>query len=173
MAQLGKSCNVFLMVVVFLVGISGRELEAQVPTGEYVLDSAQSDDINRAISAATADLNFIKRPIARRRLRAANPAPRTLSIKSVGDSVEVMINGTLGLRVKPGRTRDWRGFNGEALKVTSSLEHGVLTNTFVADDGEKRNTYRLRPDGMLELNVHLSSPRLKHPVEYTQIFRRS
>lgn len=161
--------GIALLAVVF-----ATPARAQVPTGNYTLDASHSDDINRAINDATSNLNFIKKPIARKRLRATNPVPRTLSIEAVGDSIEVVINGDLGLRVKPGGTRDWRGFNGgEKLKVTSTLEGGTLTNVFAAEDGEKRNTYRLRSDGLLELRVHLSSPKLKSPVDYTQVFRRN
>lgn len=149
-------------------------LPMQELAGTYVIDEAASDDIRAAIDAATRNLNFIKRPIARKRLRATNPPTRSVRIRMVGDSVEVVSNDTIVLRNLPdGAARPWRGFKGEELQVSTVLADGVLTNTFKAADGERRNTYRLRADGMLELSVRLTSPHLEGPVEYRQVLRRT
>ena len=145
--------------------------QGRVPAGEWALDPARSDDINAVIDRSTADMNFIKRPIARHRLRATNPAPRNLSIREHGDSIDVILNSDVVLHTAPGAHFKWR-YNGEDLTVDTSVRNGVLHNTFTAGDGVKQNEYRLRDDGMLELRVHLSSPQLKHDVDYVEVFRR-
>ena len=144
---------------------------AQVPVGEYVAVPNGGSQIDEAINRATADFNFIKRAVARHRLHATNPVARSLTIANNGDVVDVTLNGNLRVSNRVGATIPWR-YNGESMKVTTSLEGGVLTNTFVADDGEKRNRYVLRSDGMLQLDVVVTSPQLKRPLEYTQLFRK-
>jgi hypothetical protein len=146
-------------------------LQAGLPAGEFVPDASRSDDIAAVINRSTSDLNFIKRPIARKRLKGTNPPPQTISIRSVGDSIDVVVNGNVVLRTKPGTQRKWR-YNDEDLDVTTTLDNGVLTNTFKAGDGLKRNTYRMIDADDLELTVHISSPQLKHDVDYKQILTR-
>ncbi|HEX6560078.1 MAG TPA: hypothetical protein VF021_11465 [Longimicrobiales bacterium] len=158
---------IILAAIVFAAGTAN----AQVPSGSYTAITSGNEG-NVAIEQATADLNFIKRPIARRRLRKANPVMRTLAIRVVGDSVEVTLNDQWILRTKLGSIREWRGYNSEPLQVSTELKDGVLTNTFVARDGKKQNRYVLRGDE-LELQVRITSPRLRHAVEYVQRFRKS
>jgi hypothetical protein len=160
------------LIFLCLVALWSTRLQAQVPAGDYVIEASLGDDINRAIDLATADFNFIKRPLARKRLRSTNPPPRTISMKTIGDSVELVFNDEVVLRTKPdGIPIEWRGFNGEKLKASSVVEGTSFIVTFAADEGQKRNAYRLRADGLLELLVRVTSPKLKRPVEYTRIFR--
>lgn len=155
------------MILVLLV------LAQQAFSGSYVFDAARSDDIRHAIDVATADLNFIKRPVARSRLRATNTPARTVTIRMVADSVEITTDSTTVLRIKSdGRAIDWR-YHGEALRVTSTFAADTLTNTFVAEDGQRVSSYALRPDGALQVHVRITSPQLKHAVEYTLVFRRA
>lgn len=143
----------------------------QVPTGSYTAITS-GNEVNVAIEQATADFNFIKRPIARWRLRKVNPVVRTLEIRTVGDSVEVTLNNEWTVRTKVGSTREWRGFNNEPLQVRTELDGGVLTNTFVAHDGTKENRYVVRGDE-LDLEVRITSPRLRHAVQYVQRLRKA
>jgi hypothetical protein len=147
-------------------------LAQQTLAGRWTLDVSASDDINKAIEAATRDMNFIKKPIARKRLRATNPVTPRLVIRMVGDSVDITGDNVTPLRAKAdGQPMTWR-FKGEDLKVITTFEAGVLTNRFIAEDGERINSYRLRTDDTLEQHVRLSSPQLKRPVEYTRVFTR-
>ena len=156
----------------FCTVLAATAARAQVPAGEWVRDFAQSDDINAAINRGTQGLSFIVKPIARKRLRATNPPPQTLSIKSSGNSIDIVLNNDVVLHTSPGASFEW-SYQGEKLHVSTTLEGGVLTNVFKADDGEKSNSYRVRPDGLLELRTRITSHRLKHPVEYVQVFRRA
>jgi hypothetical protein len=141
--------------------------------GSYTVDTERSDDVQRVINAATVDMNFIVRPIARKRLRNANPPSKSVSIKSLGDSIEVVVNGNVILRSKPdGRPMDWR-YDGDDYEVETLLSDSVLTQTFVGDDGRRVNHYRLQPDGTLLLEVLLTSPQLRRPVEYRVVYVRS
>jgi hypothetical protein len=163
-----------LVLMLVLTAIAASEVyAAQVPVGEFVLDESLSDDINKAINDATAEMNFIARPIARKRLRSTNPPTTVVTIETIGDSVEVTSDGRISLRAKPdGIPMKWAAFKNENLQVTTTFENGVLTNVFAAGDGSRTNRYVLRDNDLLEMRVTISSPRLEKPVEYTRVYRR-
>lgn len=160
-------------LVVAAFALLPQAASAQIPVGEYLIDEALSDDINVAINAATADMNFIARPIARKRLRSTNPPTRVVTIEEIGDSVQVTSDHQIAVRSKPdGVPMKWSAFKGEQLEVTTVIDNGILSNTFSAGDGARTNRYTLRDDGMLEMLVTISSPRLRRPVEYKRVYRR-
>jgi hypothetical protein len=162
----------FCLVVVGLL-LLPKVAFAQIPVGEYLLDESLSDDINVAINTATADMNFIARPIARKRLRSTNPPTRIVTIEEFGDTVQVTSDHQISVRSKPdGVPMKWSAFKGELLDVTTVIENGILCNTFSAGDGARINRYTLREDGMLEMSVTVSSPRLRRPLEYKRVYRR-
>lgn len=148
-------------------------LPAQIPVGEFVLDETLSDDINQAINDATSSMNFIARPIARKRLRSTNPPTNVVTIEVFGDSVDVTSDGKISVRAKPdGIPMKWSALKGEPLNVTTTVEGGVLINVFSAGDGSRTNRYLLKENDLLEMHVTISSPRLAKPVEYKRIYRR-
>lgn len=165
-----------LLLAVFTASVSVQDANAQaaaLPVGEYVLDESLSDDVEEAINASTASMNFIARPIARKRLRSTNPITRVVTIEAVGDSVVVTSDRQIVVRAKPdGVPMPWSAFRGEELQVTTTFENGILVNTFSAGDGARTNRYILREDGLLEMLITITSPRLKRPVEYKRVYRR-
>ena len=147
--------------------------DAQIPIGEFVLDDSLSDNTNTAINEATSDMNFIARPIARKRLRSSNPPTTVVMIETIGDSVVITSDATIALRAKPdGVPMKWTAFRGEPLDVTTTFADGVLTNVFAAGDGSRTNRYTLKDNDLLEMHVTISSPRLQRPVEYKKVYRR-
>ena len=161
------------LLLVAAIGLFPAAASAQIPVGEYLLDESLSDDINIAINTATADMNFIARPIARKRLRSTNPPTRIVTIEEFGDSVQVTSDHLISVRSKPdGIPMKWSAFKGEPLNVTTVFENGILSNTFSAGDGARTNRYALREDGTLEMLVTINSPRLRRPVEYKRVYRR-
>jgi hypothetical protein len=160
----------FLQWAFLLFLLPGTGAAQERLLGSYTLDPASSDDIKQAINLATKDLGFLVRPLARKRLRDLNPLSRTVSIERIGEEIEVVVNGEVRLRSPTdGRRMDWR-YKDEQLVVMTLLEGDVLTQTFVSEDGEKTNTYRALPDGNLTLDVRITSPRLRRPVQYKLVF---
>jgi hypothetical protein len=165
------------MILVFLIALltasATADALAQAPVGEYLLDETLSDDINTAINVSTASMNFIARPIARKRLRSTNPVTRVITIEELGDSVIITSDREIVVRAKPdGIPMKWTAYKGEELMVTTTYEDGVLFNRFSAGDGARTNRYALREDGMLEMQVTITSPRLKEPLVYKRVYRR-
>jgi hypothetical protein len=162
-----------LVLLLLCSGIIPSAAAAQIPVGEFVIDETLSDDINTAINEATSGMNFIARPIARKRLRSSNPPTNVVTIETIGDSVVVTSDARISVRAMPdGIPMKWSAFKGEPLDVTTTFEDGVLTSVFAAGDGSRTNRYTLKENDLLEMHVTVSSPRLERPVEYKRVYRR-
>ena len=57
--------------------------------GTYILDVADSDNINEAIETVVGKLDFVRRDIARGRLEKLNPAYRKVAISSSPNEISV------------------------------------------------------------------------------------
>ncbi len=56
--------------------------------------------------------------------------------------------------------------------MKTDIEPGVIDQYFDSEDGEKQMIYRLRDDGMLELESIIYSEKLKEPFTYTWVYKR-
>lgn len=147
--------------------------------GTFQRDAGASDDIPAAIERAIAEMNFITRPIGRRRLLATNQPPTTVRFAIAPDSVVIDYGGQPPLRAsRDGSPRPWRNAAGEEFtaRVRVHEPEGArsLTQFFEADDGSRENTWRLDATGqVLTLEVVIRSPRLPQPLRYRQVLRRA
>ncbi len=143
-------------------------------TGSYTYVEAESDDIKAAIEQAVAKMNFITRPIARGRLTRTNEPYRTLTIQQSGSQVTIIRDEMAPIVAAPdGNPIKWTREDGEVLDLTTQWVDETLDQTFIADDGQRKNVFTLSPDGgTLEMHVTVTSPRLSAPLTYTLRFRR-
>ncbi|HEX6926863.1 MAG TPA: hypothetical protein VF167_15680 [Longimicrobiaceae bacterium] len=158
-----------------LVAGSALPAAAQNPdlTGTFALVEAESDDVKAAIEQAVRGMNFITRPIARGRLTRTNVPYRTIRIEQSGDQVTIVTDERPIVATADGNPMKWTREDGEVLDLTTRWADGALEQTFVADDGQRTNTFTLSADGgTLEMRVVVASPRLDRPVEYTLRYRR-
>jgi hypothetical protein len=142
--------------------------------GRYDLDAKQSDDIQAAIDAGTADMNFAIRPIARNRTARINPQYEHIAVTHDAKGVTVVFDEEAPVQVSfDGRPSMWTREDGAQWAVTVELNPSRLTMLMTADKGERINTFELSPDGQtMALHVELSSPRLPAPIRYTLVYRR-
>lgn len=159
-----------------LLGAAGRGW-ANDPRleGDYQLVPGAGDDVAAVIEAAVGEMNLILRYLARRRLLHTNPSHRRVGLRFDGGIVTLLRHGLPPIRVPlDGRRVDWVREDGEHFMVHCLWEGPVLTQHFVAADGERQNRYRLSPDGQtLTLEVRITSPRLESPLGYRLVYRRS
>jgi hypothetical protein len=140
----------------------------------YALSPDESDDVRAAIEHAIAHMNFIVRPIARRRLiRANRPAPM-LTFEVRPDTLAVTFPG-LNPIITPltGDTVPWlRGSTGETYAVHVVLAGDTLRQTIASDDGERENDFIFLDAGAtIEMHVTLKADRLPAPLQYVEVFR--
>ena len=144
--------------------------------GTFTLDRAASDNVEKAITSAVKDMNFITRPIARGRLNKTNQPYQQVTIATSGANTVVTID-KLPPRQAPsiGTPVDWtRPADGEKMKLSMKWEGGHLIETFKPEDGQRVNEYALSADGAtLTMNVTITSPRLSKPLKYKLVFRKA
>jgi hypothetical protein len=145
-----------------------RELQ-----GTFVNEQQSAAPIEQAIETAVAKMNFIKRPIARSRLKKTNEVHRRVDI-ALGDQIAIAFDRHPPVQMPAdGRTIVWTRDDGEKFDVHAVWEGDRLVQTFKAEDGTRANKFSLGADGRLNLEVTLTSPQLDTPVVYTLTFARN
>ncbi|HTE40648.1 MAG TPA: hypothetical protein VK629_07455 [Steroidobacteraceae bacterium] len=142
--------------------------------GSFVNPSRSDTAITAAIDKSVADFNFIARPIARSRLKKANPPITKAAFFRDGAGIVVTLGIQKPARAAPGgSTVKWTRDDGETFDVAFSWEGATLVQAFTASDGIRYNRYALSGDGnTLTVDVTLRSDMLKIPVNYQFMMSR-
>jgi hypothetical protein len=138
--------------------------------GEYrdVSTELSKKRIETAIDEATAPMGWLARSIARRKLRAENPAYDTVLISMHGDLLTTTFAGRPFTSDTYGRVMRNVDSDGRLVGVSYSANEHTLHARYVAADGEKRFDLTLAPGNrLLNAQVTLSSNRLPRSVRYT------
>jgi len=142
--------------------------------GTFVNEQQSAATIETAIEAAVAKMNFIKRPIARSRLKKTNEAHRRVQIDIGGDQISVAFDGRKPVQMPAdGSTIRWTREDGETFDVNAAWDGNRLVQTFRAEDGTRANAFSASADGRLTMQVTLTSPQLDQPLVYTLTFARA
>ncbi len=152
---------------------------ADTGTTRYTLVPEESDNVRAAIDHSVQHMNFIVRPIARRRLARNNRLPAHVTFAVRPDTMTVTFDGSNAI-VTPrnGDTVSWtraptRDTHEEHYKVRAVVVGDTLQQTILTDDGGRENDFVfLDGGGTLELHVRLWADRLPTPLIYTLVFRR-
>lgn len=168
--------NAIVPLGLLMMAASALPAASQTPSlnGTYTYVAAESDAIKPAIELAVAKMNFITRPIARGRLTKTNTPYQSVEIRESDAEVAIAADSRAPI-VAPadGTPVKWTREDGELFDVTIRRVNGTLEQTFIAEDGQRKNVYMLGPDGKtLEMHVTVSSPRLAQPLTYTLRYRR-
>ena len=149
-------------------------LSAQEPGLSGSWKHASDSGIPVAIEATVADMNFIKRPIARHRLTNLNPAYRKLMITLSDREVLVKFDEREPIHMPAdGQSAPWTREDGAKFMVAAQVTKGQLVQTFKNDEGERTNIFKLSPDGnLLTLSATIKSPQLPKPLTYSISFGR-
>ena len=152
-------------------------LPAALATGNhlYELIPDESDDIRSAIDVSVAHMNFIIRPIARRRLAKANRLEDHLEFEAQSDTLAVTF-GEMNPIITPlnGDSTPWmRGGTHEQYEVRIVLAGDTVRQIIKTDDGQRENDFEVLDDGArVALHVILTADRLPIPLRYTLLYRR-
>ena len=142
--------------------------------GIFVSETPADAKIDKAIETAVAKMNFIKRPIARGRLKKTNPAYARVEIAGTADEFDVKFDGRKSVQIPlTGKPIVWVRDDGEKLDVSARREGSQVVQTFKSADGQRINRFNLGADDKLTLDVTVSSEQLPAPVHYEMTFVRS
>ena len=165
-----------LLCSILLLSLTSVSAKPQTPClqGTYTLDTAASDDINKAIEATVKGMNFIAKRIARKRLRETNVPYQRMVISYTEAEVSIATDQRPPLRTPvKGPPVDWTREDGEKLKVSTGWEGGKLKRTFKGEEGQRVNTYSINADGKtLTMQVSVTSPHLPRPLTYKLVYQR-
>jgi hypothetical protein len=164
-----------MLVCALIHPLSGASAQTPSLQGTFTLDSGASQDIKKAVDKVADQMNFIKAPIARRRLMASNPPVNKLAISFSGQDVTIQAGDNAALTTRTdGTPIDWTGEDGEQLKVSTVWAGATLKRSLAAPNGLRVNTYGLDPTGnILTLEVVVTAAQLPQPLSYRLVFRRN
>jgi hypothetical protein len=142
--------------------------------GTFVSEEQTDADIQKAIDAATADMNFLTRSVARGRLKKTNSLHRRIAITRQVVIISVRFDERRPIEMPAdGSLIKWTREDGEIFDVSARAEHGQLVQTFKAEDGERVNSFSAEDAERLTLEVQVTSPRLSKPLTYSVRYRRT
>ncbi|GLH73625.1 hypothetical protein GETHLI_21270 [Geothrix limicola] len=164
-----RAARLFLVPALAVLSLSAQE---SALNGSW--RQTRTDDIAAAINTTVADMNFIKRPIARGRLTKLNPAYQKVAITISGAGVDVKLDDRAPIHMPPGgAAAPWTREDGEKFMVAAQVSGDQLIQTFKNDEGERTNVFKLSPDGkVLTLSATVKSPKLPKALTYSISFGR-
>lgn len=172
-----RHCNGYpralLLALVVFVAAAAHADDPSVQ-GTFLNEHQSAETIETAIEATVAKMNFIKRPIARSRLKKTNEAHRRVEIGIGRSEISVAFDGRKPVQMPAdGSTIRWTRDDGETFDVNAAWDGDRLVQTFKAKDGTRANAFRVGADGRLNMEVTLTSPQLDQPLVYTLTFSRT
>jgi hypothetical protein len=175
-AVLRNNClRVFCGFLIMAFG-HGFMASAQAPDlpGAYDYVQERSDNVDAAIEAAVARVNFLVRSVARGRLKKTNQPYRRISLAVDGDTAVVTFDDKAAVRTPlDGSPIKWTRDDGEVFDVSTSWRGTTLVQTFAAEDGKRVNEFSQEAGAEhLALKVTVESGRLKQPLTYQLYYRR-
>jgi hypothetical protein len=164
-----RAARLFLVPVVTALSLFAQESPL---SGTW--NQTKADDIAAAINSTVADMNFIKRPIARSRLTKLNPAYKKVVITISDQEVLVKFDEREPIHMpRNGQAAPWTREDGDKFMVAAQVSKDQLIQTFKNDEGERTNVFKLSPDGkVLTLSATVKSPQLPKPLTYAIVFGR-
>lgn len=146
-------------------------LAAQDPGFNGAWKHASDSGIPAAIEATVKDMNFVKRPIARKKLTDKNPVYQKVTIAVGPQEISIQFDARSPVKMPAdGKAAPWTREDGDKFMVTARLEGSRLTQTIKNDEGERTNVFTLGADRKLGLAVTVKSPSLDKPLAYTMAF---
>ena len=168
-----SACSV--CAALLLVGLStAARAEEPAWVGTFVSEEQTDAGIQNSIDAATADMNFLTRSVARGRLKKTNSLHRRIAITRQAVIISVKFDERRPIEMPvDGSLIKWTREDGEILDVFARAEDGRLVQTFKAEDGQRVNSFSAEDAERLTLEVEVTSPRLSKPLKYVVRYRRT
>jgi len=149
-------------------------LAAQEPAWLGTWKLGKAPDLAATIEKCTEEMSFIKRPIARSRLKKLNPAYQRVVIARSGAEITIQFDERQPIRVPvDGKAIPWTREDGEKFMVSVKPGADALTQHYQGEDGERSNLFRVDGAGKaLSLEVTVKSQKLPKPLVYTLSYSR-
>jgi hypothetical protein len=141
----------------------------------YVGGEGERSALISAIEGVIHDMIFIARPIARKRLRAANMPSDELMIAVTADRIVIVRPGRPTVSApRDGSEIVWRSPDGDEFRVRHHLVgDDRVVQEFVGDGNRSENTFSLAADGArLTVQTSITADRLPRPLHFRTTYQR-
>lgn len=145
-------------------------------TGTYTLDSARSDNAQRAADRATQSLDRQESERVRNSLLRRLDAPQRMAIDQTGRRVTIISSSAPQATIEAdGRRQTETRPNGRTVTTTASLSGNMLT---VNSEGDRGSDFSVTFDSVdngrgLRVTKRIFTERLSEPVEVTSYYTRT
>jgi hypothetical protein len=135
----------------------------------------QRQQLLAAIEEVVADMVFLARPIARKRLRDSNLPSEELQLVVTGDKITILRPGRPTVSApRNGSMVVWKSPDGDEFKVRHTLRGDrEVVQEFVGDGNRSTNVFTLADDGA-RLTVHttITADRLPRALSFRMTYQR-
>ena len=142
-------------------------------SGIYEHQGSAAERIGDAIDEATADMNVVRRRLARKKLDEANHAYQEFRVHFGDEVVRMLINDAVLALPHDASAVAARGPEGRSVRASQKLEGDTLVQRFRGKRGTRIHRFRWMGDGTVRLTVRIESKHLPEPVTYRLRYRRS
>jgi hypothetical protein len=159
----------FVLLILVLVPALALAVPKETATYKAVKShGANAKLIEKGIEGAVADMSFITRPIARRKLTKSNIAFKSITLKFPGKKVSIQHDDRKPVDSKAdGSKSKWTREDGEVFTVSQKVSDQEIVQIFFADEGVKTLKYVFNEDfSKMTMHVKLESPKLAAPLKY-------
>ena len=131
--------------------------------------------VHDKIEAIVDDMNFIKRPFARSKLKDGNAVCSKIIIKRQGPNISTQCesNGKVFTTPADGTKKKVIGSDNESEYILSQkLDGNTLVQVFRSENGDRTSTYVWDPaKKAMTLSIKLTSSKLPRPMTYSLNYR--
>ena len=151
-------------------------VEAPKIEGKYrfVGGDAEKKALEDAIEKVVQEMNFIKRPIARGRLKDRNGIASSWQFTVAGGQIKAVAEGVMTWTTpESGAQADVKTSTGDDAKLSMKIVDNKLFQTFTTKEGKREAVFTLGADGAtLKMDVTLTSSQLPMPLKYTLTYKK-
>lgn len=156
-------------------GEPGATAVAIAGTFRYAGGEKQKQQLLDAIEDCIAEMNFIARPIARKRLRESNLPSAELQLVVTADEITIARPGRPTVSApRDGSTITWESPDGDEFEVRHRLvsDH-ELVQEFVGKGNRSENVFALDRDGSrVSVQTTITADRLPKSLSFRMTYRR-
>ena len=140
----------------------------------FVGGDAEKKAVEEAIEKVVQEMLFIKRPIARGRLKDRNGVASSWQFATAGGQIKSTAEGIMTWSSPDdGKPADVKTSTGDDAKLTQKFVDNKLLQTFTTKEGKREDIFTLAADGVtLKMEVILTSTQLPMPLKYTLTYKK-
>jgi len=154
------------------VSLAAPAEKAFVGTYKHAGGDKEREARDKAIDDVVSGMNFIARPIARDRLKAANPIAATLAISSDATSLTITFDTRTYTAPLSGTSVKVKGITGDELQLSYKVSTGQIEQRFAGEGRGRVNTFT-KSDELVVVDVRVHSTQLPKDLKYRLTYKKT